>query len=121
MKSKILSVLQIALNILLIPMYFINFFHYAGVIPAMNEETGEFFTAKVEDYSGPWADLKSLDAEWLMYLSFILIAVSVIFSAVGIVKNDNGTVKGISRGAFVCSVLVFVLAFFISSTVTCTY
>lgn len=56
-----------------------------------------------------------------MHLSFILIAVSVIFSAVGIIKNDNGTVKGISRGVFVCSVLVFVLAFFISSTVTCTY
>ncbi len=56
-----------------------------------------------------------------MYLSFILIAVSVIFFAVGIVKNDSGTVKGISRGAFVCSMLVFVLAFFISSTVTCTY
>lgn len=121
MKSKIVSAIQIVLNILLIPMYFINFFHYAGKIPTMNEETGEFFTTKVEDYSNPWANLKSLDAEWLMYLSFILIAVSVIFSAVGIVKNDSGTVKGINRGVFVCSVLVFVLAFFISSAVTYTY
>ena len=120
MKSKIVSAIQIVLNILLIPMYFINFFHYAGKIPTMNEETGEFFTTKVEDYSSPWANLKSLDAEWLMYLSFILIAVSVIFSAVGIVKNDSGTVKGISRCVFVCSVLVFVLAFFISSAVTYT-
>ena len=110
MKSKIVSAIQIVLNILLIPMYFINFFHYAGKIPTMNE-----------DYSSPWANLKSLDAEWLMYLSFILIAVSVIFSAVGIVKNDSGTVKGISRCVFVCSVLVFVLAFFISSAVTYTY
>ncbi len=44
-------------------MSFINFFHYAGKIPAMNEETGGFFTAKVEDYSSPRADLKSPDAE----------------------------------------------------------
>ncbi len=121
MRSKIVSAIQIVLNFLFVPMYFINFFHYTGVIPAMNVETGEFFTAKVEDYSSPWENLKVLDAEGLMYLSFILIAVSVIFSAVGIVKNDNETVKGINRGVFVCSVLVFVLAFFISSTVTCTY
>mgnify|MGYP001629462494 CR=1 FL=1 len=63
MRSKIVSAIQIVLNILFVPMYFINFFHYAGKIPAMNVETGEFFMAKVEDYSSPWANLKSLDAE----------------------------------------------------------
>lgn len=87
----------------------------------MNVETGEFTTVRKDYYYSPWENLKGLDAEWLMYLSFILIAVSVIFSAVGIVKNDSGTVKGISCSVFVCSVLVFVLAFFISSTVTYTY
>ena len=121
MKSKIVSAIQIVLNILFVPMYFINFFHYAGKIPAMNVETGEFTTVRKDYYYSPWENLKGLDAEWLMYLSFILIAVSVIFSAVGIVKNDSGTVKGISCSVFVCSVLVFVLAFCISSTVTYTY
>ncbi len=33
MKSKILSVLQIALNILLVPMYFINFFAILALFP----------------------------------------------------------------------------------------
>lgn len=106
MKKLMRPIVQIVLNILFIPTYFIKFFHDIGVFPNGTKDY----------YYSPIDNLKSLDLIFLAYLSFVLIFGSFTLSIIEL-KVKNKKLALVSKILFALSILVFVTAIIISSTV----
>lgn len=108
--GKIVQIAEIIINIALLPLLNVKFFRSSGVMP-VGREDGKTVFKSVYNYHSIYDNLDAV-----AYISVLFIAIAVMFSLLSMINKKK---KFIYLGHFlsVCSVLVFVILFFIASTV----
>ncbi len=120
MKGKIIALAQMLINIALVPLYFIPFFHEVGVFPG-EDANGNFITDRRDFYYSAYQNLSGTEYESLIYLHFALIAAAILVAGLRLVFQNNQKMRYISDGLSICSVLIFCCLFALASTVYRAY
>ncbi len=116
MKNKIFPVLQILLNLLCVPIYYLEIFRGVGL--GYNPDTGKLFEKYF--YHTPLENLKSLDCVFLMYINFILVGIAIFLIVFSLIKKD----KKIRKGSYIftaLSLFVCLITIVLASTVARGY
>ncbi len=112
MKNRIMSLLQIVVNLLCVPIYFIKFIVGIGHLPSEDGGIVEKYF-----YHSPFENLTDMDCGWLMYVSLVLILIAITTSVFSIVKKDNSKLQKSSLVVSIISFVIAVLAILFSTTI----
>lgn len=112
-----LSVGEIAINLFFIPAYFIKWFHGIAVLPGYSEITGELSTTRTDYYYSIADNLGDENLFFLTYLSFAIIACSVVSSVINAVKTESKAATICARALFALSAVFFFVLFVIAASV----
>lgn len=117
-KSNIMTFIEIGVNLMLLPLFHIKFFHEVAVVPGMDAE-GNMITVRTEHYYSIVDNLKYDFIPWV-WISVALIITSIFYCALSfIIKHKN--MKTASHIISVCSIVFFLLVFFLASLVSRDY
>ena len=116
--SNIISVIEMTINLALLPLFHIKMFHEVSVIPGMDAE-GNMVTFRSDHYYSIVDNLKYDPIGWI-WISITLIGLSIIYSLLSFfIKHKN--MKVASHIFAVCSIVFFLLVLFIASLVSRNY
>lgn len=113
LSNKIIQIVEIVLNIILLPFFGVKIFHEVAVLPGYTEE-GQFITQRFDYYYSIIDNLKP-DSLYLIHLSGIVIIVSILISIVSLFLQ-NKKLRMASHIVFCCSIAIFLIVLFIAST-----
>ena len=106
MKNRLITLCELAVNILFTPFYFVKWICYEAVFP----------NGRRNYYYSPITNLKGEPGEWLLYLSLILTALSAALCAACLWKRVRAL--SIARHTlFLLSAVAFAFAMMIAASV----
>ncbi len=115
---NILSIIEILINISLLPLFNIKLFHEVAVLPSI-DENGNMITKKFYYYYSIIDNLKYDPVDWIR-ISVALIIMSIIYCILSFfIKHKN--MKIASHIFAICSILFFLLVLFLASLVRRNY
>ncbi len=121
MKTKIhniVSIMEILINISLLPLFYVKLFHEVSVLPG-TDENGNMITQRFDHYYSIIDNLKYDPMGWIK-ISVALIIVSIIYCILSFfIKHKN--MKITSHIFAVCSILFFLLVLFLAYLVRRDY
>ena len=113
MKKYSLGIAKIVVSLGLIPLWFLKIFHGVGHLPSQ-DEPGKI--VEVDFYHSMFENIHDMEFSLLMYLSFALTVLSVVFSIFAM-KSQNKNVQRTSHIVSAIMVLVFLVSLLVASTV----
>lgn len=113
-KPRITAVVQIVINALCLPLYFIKCFSDTAVLPGIDENGNSTVREVIYRFS-PMENLAAIDMLWLMYAAIALISASIVLSIVALILQ-TGKISVASYALFYTSLVVFCISFLIAST-----
>lgn len=117
-KSNIITFIEIGINLALLPLFHVKFFHEVAMIPGMDAE-GNKIILETDCYYSIIDNLKYDPLGWI-WLSVALIVVAVFYCILSFfIKHKN--MKIASHIFAVCSVVFFLLVLFIASLIRRDY
>ena len=118
LKSKIITIVEIFINLSLLPLFHVKFFHEVSVIPGMDAE-GNMVTIRGDHYYSIIDNLKYDPMGWI-WISVALIGISVLYCILSFfIKHKN--MKVASHIFAICSIVFFLLVLFLASLVRRDY
>ncbi len=99
-----------------IPFYFIKFFFDVGVLPGIDAEGNHVISDKFYRYYNAFERLCDVDAEWIMYVNFALIAASVVLTALSMIFKKK-TLNMLTILVIFLSFMFFFGGLYMASTV----
>ena len=110
MKRKLLitEIIKTALSCVILPLYFIKFFHEVAILPGFDED-GNHILGRRDYYLSVYGEMCRAGIEFVFWLAFSLTVASIILSITRIFVKDNKALKISSHILFAIS-LVFFLA-----------
>ena len=122
MKKKVLitEIIKSAINFVILPLYFIKFYHQVAVLPG-RDENGELIISQIDHYYSIFYKLDREELAYLFWLAFSVCIASILFSVLRIAVKDSKALKIISHVIFAVSLVFFLTALFISLTISYKY
>ncbi len=121
MKRKthnILSIIEIFINLSLLPLFHVKLFHEVSVIPGMDAE-GNMVTIRGDHYYSIVDNLKYDPIGWI-WISVALICIAILYCILSFfIKHKN--MKVASHIFAICSIVFFLLVLFLASLVRRDY
>lgn len=116
--SNIISIIEMTINLALLPLFHLKMFHEVSVVPGMDAE-GNMVTFRSDHYYSIVDNLKYDPIGWI-WISIALIGISVLYSFLSFfIKNKN--MKVASHIFAICSIGFFLLVLFLASLVRRDY
>ena len=116
--EPIIRVIEIIINICLLPLFNVKFFHDVSV-SQVQTETGEFVYQSVDHYYSIMDNIK-YDPLLIVPMSIGIILISIIYSSLSfVIKHKN--LKHASHIFFACSVVFFLFVVYTASLVQRDY
>ncbi len=120
MKNRLIPLVQILLNIAMVPFYFINLFHESGVFEGI-DSAGNFIYQHRDFYYSAYKNLNAGGYSHLLYFSLAMIVLSVVASLLYMILNRKRSLRLISFAWSAASLLTFIFSMLLASTVTRAY
>lgn len=118
LKSNIITFIEIGVNLALLPLFYVKFFHEVSILPGYDAD-GNFITIKQDHYYSIVDNLRYNPIRFV-HISVALIVMSVIYCILSLfIKHKN--MKIASHVFAICSVAFFLLVLFIASLVRKNY
>ena len=118
MKKLVFNICKIFISSGIIPLWFIKLFHDVGHFQSQNNINE---IVRIDFYYSMIDNIKSLDLSFLIYISFALIAISIVTAALSIKCRDNKKISFISNISFVLTLTSFLVFLLLASTVSRGY
>ena len=119
-KIPISEIIKIAINCIILPLYFINIYHDVAVLPGFDED-GNRVVHEIDHY---YSIFYKLDREGLAALFWLAVAIciaSIAVSVINIFTKDNKIIKVASNILFILSAILFLVLLFISLQIKYKY
>ena len=114
MKRKVLitETVKTVINCIILPLYFIKFFHEMALFPGFDEEGNEILRRN-DYYLSIYGEVCRAGIVFVFWLAFSLSVASIVFSALRIFIKDNRIIKVASLILFGVSVVFFLALIFL--------
>ena len=122
MKKKVLitEIIKSAVNCIILPLYFIKFYHQVAVLPG-RDENGELIISQIDHYYSIFYKLDREELAYLFWLAFSVCIASILFSVLRIAVKDSKALKITSHVVFAVSLVFFLTALYISLQISYKY
>ena len=124
MKKKILlfitEIAKIVVNCVILPLYFIKFYHDKAAFPGSDGD-GQFIVVYKDYYYSIFDKLNREEIAFSLWLAVAISALSIILSVLRIVIKDNKVLKIASHILFGISVIFFLVLLYISLQISYKY
>ena len=119
-KISISEIVKIAINCVILPLYFINIFHQVAHLPGFDEE-GNQIIGEIDHYYSIFYKLDGEEVGYLVWLAIAICVASIAASAVSIFVRDSKAIKIVSHILFAVSTILFFVLLFISLQIKYKY